>query len=324
LIHAENGKQALDVLFNTQELPSIILLDVNMPEMNGYDTFAEILENPKTANIPVLFITASENASDEARGLSMGAVDYITKPFVSEIIKMRVRNHVELKTYRDELEKKIDEKVAEIIKAKEDMISTMANIIEYRSRETGEHVKRTMELTGLMIAELIRDSEYSQQLSVCEPDVMVKASALHDIGKIAIPDNILLKPGRLTDEEYETIKTHAEIGGDMVKMLLHNDTSKYAQYCYEIARHHHERYDGNGYPDKLQGQEIPLSARILAVIDVYDALASKRVYKDTMSHEKAVSIIKEGRGTQFDPAVTDALLKIQFEFPKLYGEQEGK
>ena len=311
IIQADNGITAIDILFNLKELPSIVLLDIMMPEMNGYEVLELMKSNAQTAHIPVFFITAADPSTNEEKGLTAGAVDYISKPFVPNIVKARIANHIELKQYRDNLEQMVEKKVNELTQTKEHILETMASIIEYRHLESGQHVRRTSQLTRLLINELVRNSKYSKELIESDFDVMIKAVPLHDIGKIGIPDSVLLKPGRLDPEEYEIIKTHAAIGGEIIKSLLLIDDTLYLKHCYDIVRHHHEWYNGNGYPDKLKGEEIPLSARILAVIDVYDALSSPRVYKASMGHEKSMQIICEGSGTQFDPEIIMAFVAIE-------------
>ena len=310
----ESGIEAVSFLFNAKTLPEMVLLDIMMPEMDGFEVLDTMQSSPLTNKIPVIFITAADADTNETRGLEAGAVDYIEKPFNPDVVKIRVKNNLELKHYREKLENLVEEKVQQLTKTKEDMILTMANVIEYRNLESGHHVKRTSELSKILINKMLEYPKYAKELLESNYGVIIKSVPIHDIGKIAIPDNILLKPGRLTDEEFEVIKTHAPIGGDIINSLLANDDEVYLKHSRDIARHHHERWDGKGYPDGIAAEAIPLSARILSVVDVYDALISKRVYKDAYAHEDVIKIIKECAGTQFDPGIVEVLLEISDDF----------
>jgi len=313
---ADRGTDAVAMMLSGSFLPSIVLLDIMMPEMDGYEVLEIMKSNVLTQNTPVIFITAADSETNETKGLSMGAVDYISKPFNPEVVKVRVSHHLRLKNYSDSLEIMVEKKVSELTKTKEKMLETMANIIEYRNLESGHHVKRTRGLTKILVDFLYAHPEYGRRITSIEQHLIVKAVPLHDVGKIAIPDSILLKPGSLTREEFEVIKTHTSIGSDIIKLMLEGDDDQYLKHCYDICRYHHERWDGKGYPDGLKDENIPLSARILAVVDVYDALVSPRVYKPPFSHEEAIEIIAKGPGTQFDPAVTEALMVVHREFER--------
>ena len=314
IAQASSGIEAISCMFSGTIIPSIVLLDIMMPEMDGYEVLKLMKENQATARIPVLFITAADSETNESKGLSLGAVDYISKPFNPEVVKVRVENQLKLRNYSESLEEMVNLKVNELIRTKEKMLETMANIIEYRNLESGHHVKRTSELTKILIDYLYLNKKHNRVIDDVDHDIIIKAVPLHDIGKISIPDSILLKPGRLTPEEFEIIKTHAAIGGEIVKSMLDNDDVQYLTYCYDICRHHHERWDGKGYPDGLIGESIPLSARILAVVDVYDALVSTRVYKPPFTHEEAIQIIKDGAGSQFDPEIVEAVMNVHEQF----------
>jgi putative two-component system response regulator len=314
-ITASNGAEALDVLRKTPVLPKIILLDVFMPEMNGYEML-EIMKADKTLKrIPVIFITTSDS---ESEALSAGAVDFISKPFLPEIVKLRVKNQIELKNYSDSLEAMVAEKAAEITSTLDNMLQAMANIIEYRNLESGSHVKRTQLFSKALMDHLIESgSVYAEALRAQEPDIIYKSVALHDVGKIGIPDKILLKPGKLDPEEFEIMKTHTTIGKNIIESILPGSETIYLRHCRDIAFCHHERFDGRGYPRGLAGEDIPLSARIVSLVDVYDALVCARVYKAAFSYEDAFRIIGEGRGTQFDPLITDAVMEIQDTFREI-------
>jgi putative two-component system response regulator len=274
--------------------------------------------------IPVLVLTTLEGGENESKCLNEGAVDYIQKPFNSDVVKARVHNHIELKQYRDNLETMLEAKTAELELTTERTMETLANIIEYRSLESGEHIQRTAMLTRILIDHLLNRKEYQAALLELKPRAIFKAVPMHDIGKIGINDQILLKPGRLTPEEFSVMKTHTTIGSEIIKTIQKgvDDTNGYLARAYEICRWHHERWDGTGYPDAKKGEEIPLTARIVAVVDVYDALVSVRCYKSAFSHEDAMQIIEKGSGTQFDPVVIDAFSEIQDKIRAIYTTPE--
>ena len=312
---AEDGQQALHMLQNNEK-PALVISDVMMPEMDGFELIANMKADPSLRNIPVIFITAS---TEESRCLLAGAIDFINKPFNPEIVKLRVGNQIELSSYRESLEQMVEEKTREIIATKENFIETMATTIEYRSLESGEHIHRTKELTAILVKQLLNNPKYGLKLMMSNPATISQASPLHDVGKVGIPDHILLKPGRLTPEEFKVIENHAVIGSEIIaSMMGRNKVDEYLQNCYDIARHHHERWDGKGYPDGLAGEEIPLSARIVALVDVYDALVSERCYKKSMTHEEAIEIVKIESGTHFDSEIVDALIQVEDQVRNIY------
>ena len=317
---AENGMAAISLMFSGTVKPSIVLLDIMMPEMDGYEVLEMMKNNPFTEHIPVIYITAADAESNETKGLGLGAVDYISKPFNPEIVKARVASHLRLYHYSEKLEIMVQEKVDELIRSKEKMLDTMANIIECRNLESGSHVKRTKELTRILAECLCENPVLGRSVREMDVDVFAKAAPLHDVGKISISDTVLLKPGRLTEEEFEIMKTHTTLGGAMIKLMIYDNDSddeeddKYLSCCHDIAMCHHERWDGKGYPNGVAGEAIPIAARILSLVDVYDALVSERVYKAAMPHEKAVSIICEGSGTQFDEKVVEAFMMVEKRF----------
>jgi putative two-component system response regulator len=315
VITAGNGKEALGILYHAEVLPKIILLDVFMPEMNGYEMLNVLKTHDSLKRIPVIFITTSDS---ESEALSAGAVDFISKPFQPEIVKLRVMNQIELKNYSDSLEEMVAEKAAEITSTLDNMLQAMANIIEYRNLESGSHVKRTQLFSKALIAHVMGlSSPYADELHNLEPDVIVKSVALHDVGKIGIPDKILLKPGKLDPEEFEIMKTHTIIGKNIIESILTHSDAIYLKHCRDICYCHHERFDGKGYPRGLKEYDIPLSARIVSLVDVYDALVCARVYKAALYYDEAVKIISDGRGTQFDPFLTDAVIEIQDTFKEI-------
>ena len=284
-----------------------------MPEMDGRQLFALMKADDVLARIPVIFIT-SENDS-EGDLLAAGAVDFINKPFKPEIVKLRVRNQIQLKNYSDSLEVMVAEKTAEATKTLENALQGLANVIEHRDLESGEHVKRTQLYVQALCEELINSkSTYAEELIALKPDIIMKSMALHDVGKISIPDRILLKPGRLDPDEYEIMKTHTTRGMEIIAELGDMNSSLYLKHCGDICIGHHERWDGKGYPSQVKGLEIPLVARMAALADVYDALVSARVYKEAFSYHEAIKIIVDGKGTQFDPLIADAVERAQVHF----------
>jgi putative two-component system response regulator len=313
IITANNGKQALERLRSTEVLPKLILLDLVMPEMDGRQLFGLMKADDVLARIPVIFIT-SENDS-EGDLLAAGAVDFINKPFKPEIVKLRVRNQIQLKNYSDSLEVIKKKKTAEATKTLENALQGLANVIEHRDLESGEHVKRTQLYVQALCEELINSkSTYAEELIALKPDIIMKSMALHDVGKISIPDRILLKPGRLDPDEYEIMKTHTTRGMEIIAELGDMNSSLYLKHCGDICIGHHERWDGKGYPSQVKGLEIPLVARMAALADVYDALVSARVYKEAFSYHEAIKIIVDGKGTQFDPLIADAVERAHVHF----------
>ena len=305
--YAPGGVEAVSILMNSAEKPDLILLDIMMPDMDGFQVMTFMKSDINLYKIPVIFITATD---EEQRGLEVGAVDFIVKPFDPDIIKLRIANHIELSLYRKNIEVLLDKRTKAMYMQKENFIETMANIIEYRSLESGKHVKRTREMTEALALQLLKNTDYAEELLRMDYRLMVRAVVLHDIGKIAVPDYILLKPGKLTDEEFKEIEKHTTVGGDIIESLMQSgDEDGYLSICHQICRSHHERWDGTGYPDRLKGEDIPLPARILAIVDVYDALVNKRCYKEAFSHKKAMEIISDLSGKHFDPAVTEAFIQ---------------
>jgi putative two-component system response regulator len=313
IITANNGKQALERLRSEKVPPKLILLDLVMPEMDGRQMFELMKADDALKRIPVVFITAENDSESEL--LAAGAVDFIQKPFKPEIVKLRVRNQIALKNYSDSLEVMVAEKTAEATKTLDNALQGLANVIEHRDMESGEHVKRTQLYVQVLCEELINSkSPYAEELISLQPDIIVKSMTLHDVGKIAIPDRILLKPGRLDPDEYEIMKTHTTRGMEIISELGDMKTSLYLKHCGDICYGHHERWDGKGYPRQIKGLDIPLVARLAALADVYDALVSARVYKEAFSYHEAIKIIADGKGTQFDPVIAEAVERVQDRF----------
>ena len=316
IIEAADGDEALKILFDDKVLATIVLLDIMMPGIDGFQVLDQIKSRSETKNIPVLFITAADSDETESRGLMAGAADYITKPFNHDVVRARVDNHVNLARYQHGLEQLVARKAAEVTRTYEQTLEVLATIIEYRSLESGAHIRRTTLLTEVVVAKMLTMDYFSSAMMTENIHSLAKASALHDIGKISIADSILLKPGKLTPEEFDVIKTHTNVGKDIIDNISATlpDSDMYLKYATDICHFHHERWDGKGYPCGLKGEEIPLAARIVSVVDVYDALVSPRCYKSAFPLEKSLGLIMDGRGTQFDPNIIDIIPEISSIF----------
>ena len=313
LLIAKNGKTALAIAQKAN--PSLILLDIMMPEMDGYEVCRRLKSDEKTDRIPVIFITALAAEDDEAKGLALGAVDYLTKPLNPELVRARVRIHLELKQYQDHLEQLVRERTRRLELTQAVTIESLATLAEYRDPETGGHIKRTQNYVKVLAKQLKEHPRFRDELNDEVIELLYMSAPLHDLGKIAVPDHILLKPGKLTDEEFEEMKKHTNYGHDalwITEQKLGEDS--FLRHAREIAYTHQEKWDGSGYPSGLKGDEIPISGRLMALADVYDALISKRVYKPPFPHEKAVQIIVEGKGRHFDADVVDAFVELENTF----------
>jgi putative two-component system response regulator len=320
IVEAGGGAEALKLLFEDNLRPTVILLDIIMPnDIDGFEVLERITQHEETKSIPVLFITGEDSEETESKGLKAGAADYITKPFNLDIVRARVDNFVSLSLYRRSLERLVAQKAAEVTETYEQTVEVLAMIIEYRSQESGAHIRRTKLLVDTMITRMLHSDTFKEALRGENVISLVKASALHDIGKIGIPDGILLKPGKLTDEEFDKMKEHTTIGADIITSVSASlpDNDMYLKYAKDICHYHHERWDGRGYPVGLSGKDIPLCARVVSIVDVYDALANTRCYKPAYSHEESIKIIMDGRGTQFDPELIDILPEISDIFAKV-------
>lgn len=327
---ANSGERALKVAA-TEPRPDLILLDIMMPGMDGYQTLEKLKEDPLTREIPVIFVTAMNADEDEEIGLRLGAVDYVTKPIRPAILLARVRTQLELKAARDRLsdenhtlEGEVRKRTRELELIKDVSMQALATLAEKRDNETGNHLIRTRTYIELLMQDLSLLPRFAPLLTPRRRELIAKAAPLHDIGKVGIPDHILLKPGRLTPEEFEIMKTHASIGANALTEAIERvlaarqtesqeDEDHYALGFLELAREiaggHHEKWDGSGYPKGLAGDDIPLSARLMALADVFDALICKRHYKAAFSLEETTSIIRQGRAVHFDPDIVDVFLK---------------
>lgn len=310
LIEAENGLNAVRQIESNSNIV-LILLDVVMPVMDGFKVLEYMKEHDLLDEIPVILITGETIMDSEDKAYSFGVADVIHKPFYPHIVKRRSRNIIELYQNKrnmeirlKEQEEAIREQEREIRETNEFMIDALSSVVESRSAETGDHTKRIKYYTRIMLGYLKKNfPKYG--LTDAQVDAIARASVLHDIGKIGIPDAVLLKPGRLTAEEYEIMKTHTTIGCEILEKFYRDQTTEFYRYCYDICRHHHERWDGRGYPDHLAGDDIPISAQIVAIADVYDALVSPRVYKSSYTNNKAFEMIVNGECGQFSPDILE-------------------
>lgn len=321
---ATNGGTALQIVAGSEV--DLILLDVMMPEMDGYETCRRLKNDPRSSDIPVIFLTAKTQPEDEAMGLNMGAVDYLSKPISPTILFARVATHLQLKNARQTLKKQnrtlegvVEQRTGQLSLMQDATIMAMASMAETRDNETGNHIRRTQNYIAALARKLQQHPRFAAELSDENIELLYKSAPLHDIGKVGIPDRILLKPGRLDSEEFEIMKQHAVFGRDTIRQVENyiGGSNGFLTYAREIAHSHQEKWDGSGYPEQLVGEAIPLSARLMAVADVYDALISRRVYKAPFSHEEAVAIMRKGRGGHFDPDVLDAFLEIEAAFAEI-------
>jgi len=326
-------KKALEYLF-ANTCVDLILLDVMMPELSGYDVLKVLKQNQNTKEIPVIFLTALSGREDEQKGLEMGACDYITKPISVPIMLSRINVHLQnkaakefLKSKATYLEEEIKKRTKEILSIQDITILTLASLAETRDTDTGNHLKRTQRYIKTLALALREHPKFRDYLSDEEIETLFRSAPLHDIGKVGIADKILLKPSSLTNTEFEIMKTHTTLGKEAIEHAEEEAgvEAAFLKTAKEIAYCHHENYDGSGYPLGLGGDEIPISARLMSLADVYDALTSRRIYKEAMSHEKALAIIVDGRGLKFDPDVVDAFLEMQDEFlliSKMYADSD--
>lgn len=323
---AKNGQKAMEIIHKNK--PDLILLDIMMPELSGYDVIKILKKDVKTENIPVIFVTAMGEVSDEAKGLALGAVDYISKPVIPELVLSRVRNHLLLKKNSDQLELLVHQRTKQLEKSNDSILIVMGLVAENRDPETGEHIQRTSAYVRAMSEALSKHPQYQELMTPDIIDIYTNAAPLHDIGKVGVADNILLKPGKLTTEEFELMKQHA-IGGEQIieQAQQYLSEPELLDIAKEIAGGHHEKWDGSGYPRGLKGEQIPLSARIMVFADVYDALISNRPYKKAFSHEKACEIIANDVGTHFDPTLYAVFTQIKERFREIAvqfsSEKEG-
>lgn len=309
-----SGEQALKFLQNN--LCDLILLDINMPEMDGFEVMARIRENPENADIPIIFLTADNDPQVESRCLKEGAMDFITKPFVQNVMLSRISRTLELEALRQDLEGQLEARTLHIKYIQEMMVIGMATMVESRDLSTGGHIKRTSMVVRIFAESLAKEQD---SLSKSFLDMVIRAAPMHDLGKIAVDDRVLRKQGRFTTEEYSEMKKHSAEGSRIVKQILEGvEEADFVEIAANVAHYHHEKWDGSGYPDGLIGENIPVEARIMALADVFDALVSKRCYKEAYSYDKAFSIMEDSIGTHFDPNLGQIFLKCRSELEALY------
>ncbi len=319
----KDGAMALAELPNIK--PDIILLDVEMPGLSGFDVIKVIKNNMEDPykNIPVIFLTAKDDSSSEYEGLSLGAVDYVIKPFSAVLLKKRVELHLKLYDYSTDLERIVEEKTSHIKELQYAIIFSLAEMVERRDNNTGGHVSRTSKYLRCMMTQIFADGVYRSDLEDIDVELYAHASQMHDVGKICIADNILLKKSKLSDSEYLKMKKHTEFGTEIIRTVMGNaQETGFLEIAEIFASAHHEKWNGTGYPLGLMGEDIPIGGRIMAIVDAYDAIRSERPYKAARSHEEAVAIIKQDSGSHFDPLLVNSFLKVAENFKKISSEEE--
>jgi putative two-component system response regulator len=311
-------------------IPDLILLDIEMPEMDGYDVITALKDSEKTTHIPVIFLTGKIDPEHEVKGLNLGAVDYITKPFSRELLLKRIDFHVLYERQRKDLlkinlnlESEVDKKTRAVMELQSTVLKTIAELVECRDNVTGDHIGRTQYALKLLIGLLLKNGKYVDDLSALDIPLLIMSSQLHDVGKISIRDSILLKAGKLDAGEWEEMKKHTTYGVDIIRRIERNTTeSEFLHYAEIFAGSHHERWDGTGYPNGLKTEDIPLPGRLMSIVDVYDALINDRPYKVAYTHEAAIDIIKKGLGTQFDPVICDVFIENHLAFKDVKNNYE--
>ena len=295
--------------------PDLILLVIEMPEVDGFEALRQLKENDSQANIPVIFLTSMTDAEVEVRGFQLGVIDFITKPFSAPVLVNRIKTHLDIDEIIRERTAQLQQKTVQLQRLQNAIIFSFADMVENRDQGTGGHVERTATYIKILTDALLEYGVYSDEIEELDIEQFVSSARLHDVGKIAISDLILNKPGKLTDEEYEIMKTHTTQGEYAIDQIAsRTDDVEFLRNAKLFAGCHHERWDGKGYPRGLKGSDIPIQGRIMALVDVYDALVSERPYKKPFSHEDAVKIIVENAGSQFDPLITDVFSKANTKF----------
>lgn len=310
VLEAADGQEAINKLDAYHNKIVMLFLDLIMPEKSGLEVMEHMQEKGYMTTIPVIMITGEATAESDAKAYEYGASDIIYKPFASKVVMRRTLNIMELFENRINMEKKLKKRTKKLMamqqqlaKSNEFLVNALSSVVEFRGLESGEHIKRIKYFTRIML-NYLKEYYPEYELSKEQIDLIVNASALHDIGKITIPDNILLKPGKLTPDEFEEVKKHTTRGAKLLEDFK-QEKNEFYQYCYDICKYHHERYDGNGYPDGLVGEDIPIWAQIVSIVDVYDALVSKRVYKMAYATEEAMRMIRDGECGVFSPKILD-------------------
>jgi len=295
--------------------PDLVLLDILMPKMDGFETIKLLKQDGRFLDIPVIFLTSRNDEGTESQGFAMGAVDFITKPFSKPVLLNRINTHLGIENI-------IHDRTNSLKRLKNGLVTVLANMVERRDMMTGSHVERTTKYIRILLDRMLRHKVYYEELIQWNIETVISSVRLHDIGKIAVSDMLLNKKGSFTSEEFEKMKMHASEGEGIIEdIIVESGDGFFLQHAKLFAGYHHERWDGSGYPHGLKGLEIPLQGRIMAVVDVYDALVSNRPYKEAFDHNKAVDIIREGRGTHFDPNIVDIFLEYEQDFYKILTEE---
>jgi putative two-component system response regulator len=330
---APSAAKLFEILANV--LPDLILLDIEMPEMNGYEAIKKLKADARFEPIPVIFLTSRTDENSELEGLDLGAADYISKPFSAPLLLKRIANQflivrqkndllasqAALQGYAGNLEMKVREKTNEVIVLQNAVLATVADLVEFRDKNTGGHIARTQLYLKALTEELMRAGVYADEMMGWDKDFFLPSAQLHDVGKITITDLILNKPDQLTPEEFEIIKSHVPEGVDAIeKIMSHTTEHAFLRHALLIAGTHHEKWDGSGYPVGLKGRNIPLEGRLMAIADVYDALISVRSYKEAFSHEESCKIIEDGAGSHFDPVLVGVFRAVKDEFARIVRE----
>jgi len=318
-----SGRRLLEIL--ESHLPDLILLDVEMPGLSGYETIKYLKEKKTTANIPVIFLTAQNDVESELKGLSLGAVDYVAKPFSIPLLLKRIEIHLLVESqkkmllnFKNNLQLLVDEKTRSVVDLKNAFLRTLAELVEYRDGNTGEHIGRTESYMKILIDSLQEHKPYQEEISSWDKELVLQSAQLHDIGKIAVKDRVLQKPGKLSAEEFEDIKMHVNFGESVIDKIKRNTAERaFLDQAKILIATHHEKWDGSGYPRGLKGEEIPLQGRLMAIADVYDALTSDRPYKKAYTHMDAINIIVHDKGKHFDPALVDIFLSVSGKFDEV-------
>ncbi|MDR1611424.1 MAG: response regulator [Planctomycetota bacterium] len=302
--------------------PDLILLDVDMPEMNGFEAIKILKERPETRDIPVIFLTAMSESANELEGLHRGAIDYIAKPFSPPLLRQRIALHLlvenqkrELQEYNDNLQRMVEAKTRTILKLQNKILAAMAEMVEGRDGTTGDHIANTQLYLKSLLSAVIGAGIHPEESREWDVELLAQSSQLHDVGKISIRDSVLKKPGKLTEDEFAEMKEHVRFGIGFIERLEDGEEdSRFLRYAKTFAAYHHEKWDGSGYPHGLSGENIPLLGRLMAIADVYDALTSERPYKKAFSHDEAIRIIVEGKGKHFDPVLAGLFEEIAGTF----------
>lgn len=328
-----NGKEALDYLETYNDI-DIMILDLNMPEIDGFQLLEQMNQHEMSFDFPVIILTNYEEVTNELRGLALGAVDYIRKPLNAGSLLKRLEVHIHLldakatiKKHNSFLEDTVEERTKQLLASRDITINALVGLLEVRDFESSNHTKRTMHMMRILCEHLSRKARYAEILNQKKIDTLAMTAPLHDIGKVGVPDHILLKPGPLTPEEYEIMKSHVKYGVDAITTEQHDEqVDMFLKTALNIISSHHERFDGQGYPMGLKGKAIPLEGRLMAIIDVYDALSSERVYKEAYDHNLSLEMIKKEKGKHFDPDIVDAFLEVEEKIANIaadYGSNRG-